>query len=103
MTRTKFPRRKFLHLAAGAVALPAISHIARAQDRYPSRPIKLVVPFAAGGPTDIMGRLVAQHLSTALGQQVIVDNRPGAGGTLAGRVAATAEPDGYTLLLGSAA
>jgi tripartite-type tricarboxylate transporter receptor subunit TctC len=76
---------------------------AQAQDRYPSRPIKLLVPFPAGGPVDVMGRLVAQHLSTTLGQQVIVENRPGAGSTLAGKAAATAEPDGYTLMVGSAA
>jgi tripartite-type tricarboxylate transporter receptor subunit TctC len=81
-----------------AAALPA-----PAQDRYPSRPIRLLVPFPAGGPVDVMGRLVAQQLSTALGQQVIVDNRPGAGSTLAAKAAATAEPDGYTLMVGSAA
>ena len=79
-------------------ALPA-----QAQDKYPSRPIRLLVPFPAGGPVDVMGRLIAQHLSTTLGQQVIVDNRPGAGSTLAAKAAATAEPDGYTLLVGSAA
>jgi tripartite-type tricarboxylate transporter receptor subunit TctC len=74
-----------------------------AQDKYPSRPIRLLVPFPAGGPVDVMGRLVASHLSNALGQQVIVENRPGAGSTLAGRAAATADPDGYTLLVASAA
>src|SRR6185369_17760825 len=74
-----------------------------AQDRYPSRPIKLLVPFPAGGPVDVMGRLVAQHLSTTLGQQMIVENRPGAGSTIAGKAITTAEPDGYTLLVGSAA
>jgi tripartite-type tricarboxylate transporter receptor subunit TctC len=67
---------------------------------YPSHPIKLIVPFPAGGPADVMGRLIAQHLSTAIGQ-VIVENRPGAGSTLAGRQVATADPDGYTLLLAS--
>jgi tripartite-type tricarboxylate transporter receptor subunit TctC len=72
-----------------------------AADAYPSRIIKLIVMFPAGGPVDVMGRLIAQHLSAALGREVIVDNRPGAGGTLAGRIAAAAEPDGYTLLLGS--
>jgi tripartite-type tricarboxylate transporter receptor subunit TctC len=76
---------------------------AQAQDRYPSRPIKLLVPFPAGGPVDVMGRLVAQHLSTTLGQQMIVENRPGAGSTIAGKAITTAEPDGYTLLVGSAA
>jgi tripartite-type tricarboxylate transporter receptor subunit TctC len=70
---------------------------------YPVRPVRLIVPFPAGGPVDVMGRLIAQYLSTSLGQQVIVDNRPGAGSTLAGREVARAEPDGYTLLLGSAA
>jgi tripartite-type tricarboxylate transporter receptor subunit TctC len=92
-----------------AVALAAIAVCfltglpAHAQDRYPSRPIKLLVPFPAGGPVDVMGRLVAQHLSTTLGQQMIVENRPGAGSTIAGKAITTAEPDGYTLLVGSAA
>jgi tripartite-type tricarboxylate transporter receptor subunit TctC len=92
-----------------AVALAAIAAClltslpAHAQDRYPSRPIKLLVPFPAGGPVDVMGRLVAQHLSTTLGQQMIVENRPGAGSTIAGKAITTAEPDGYTLLVGSAA
>jgi tripartite-type tricarboxylate transporter receptor subunit TctC len=84
---------------ANMAAAPADT--ARAQ-AYPNRPIRLVVPFPAGGPLDVMGRLLAQQLSTTLGQ-VIVDNRPGAGATLGGRAVATAEPDGYTLLLGSAA
>src|SRR3954471_16561246 len=92
-----------------AVALAAIAVCfltglpAHAQDRYPSRPIKLLVPFPAGGPVDVMGRLMAQHLSTSLGQQVIIDNRPGAGSTIAGKATATADPDGYTLMVGSAA
>jgi len=91
-------------VALGAVAVCLLTGMpAQAQDRYPSRPIKLLVPFPAGGPVDVMGRLVAQHLSTTLGQQVIVENRPGAGATLAGKAAATAEPDGYTLMVGSAA
>ena len=76
---------------------------AQAQDKYPSRPIKLLVPFPAGGPVDVMGRLVAQHLSSTIGQQVIVENRPGGGSTVAARAAATSDPDGYTLLLASAA
>jgi tripartite-type tricarboxylate transporter receptor subunit TctC len=91
-------------VALGAIAVCLLTGTpAQAQDRYPSRPIKLLVPFPAGGPVDVMGRLVAQHLSTALGQQVIVENRPGAGATLGGKAAATAEPDGYTLMVGSAA
>ena len=91
-------------VALGAIAVCLMTGMpAQAQDRYPSRPIKLLVPFPAGGPVDVMGRLVAQHLSTTLGQQVIVENRPGAGSTLAGKAAATAEPDGYTLMVGSAA
>ena len=93
-------------LAAAAIAATlglgaaAPSH---AQDKYPSRPIKLLVPFPAGGPVDVMGRLVAQQLSSSLGQQVVIENRAGAGSTLAAKAAATAEPDGYTLLVGSAA
>jgi tripartite-type tricarboxylate transporter receptor subunit TctC len=84
----------------GITAAPAQE---KYQDKYPSRPIRLLVPFPAGGPTDVMGRLIAQSLSSTLGQQVIVENRPGGGSTLAARAAATAEPDGYTLLLASAA
>jgi tripartite-type tricarboxylate transporter receptor subunit TctC len=76
---------------------------AQAQDKYPSRPIKLLVPFPPGGPVDVMARLVGQQLSTSLGQQVVIENRAGAGSTLAGKAAATADPDGYTLLVGSAA
>lgn len=86
-------------LATLLLSVPA----AMAAESYPNRIIKLIVSFPPGGPVDVMGRLIAQYLSGALGQQVIVDNRPGAGGTLAGRAAATAEPDGYTLLLGSLA
>ena len=84
-------------IAALAAGTPA-----QAQD-YPTRTVRLIVPFPAGGVLDVMGRLIAQNLSATLGQQIIVDNRPGAGSTLAGRDAARAEPDGYTLLLGSAA
>jgi tripartite-type tricarboxylate transporter receptor subunit TctC len=68
---------------------------------YPTKPVKLIVPFAAGGPIDVMGRLIAQWLSSALGQQVVVDNRPGASGAIGTRAAAAAEPDGHTLLIGS--
>src|SRR5262249_29217334 len=92
--------------AAGICAMlfcPATTGAAHAQDKYPSRPIKLIAPFPAGGPVDVMARLIGQKLSTSLGQQVIIDNRPGAGSTLAGRAAAAADPDGYTLLVGSAA
>ena len=92
-------RRKFLHLAAGAAALPAVSRIARAQT-YPTRPITIVVPFAAGGPTDAVGRLLAERMRGALGQSVTVENSSGAAGTIGvGRVA-RAVPDGYTLSLG---
>src|SRR3954451_64814 len=84
------------------MALTFASGHALAQDRYPSKPIRLIVSFPPGGPLDVMARLTAQMLSTSLGQ-MIVDNKPGAGGTLAGREAARAEPDGYTLLFGSSA
>jgi tripartite-type tricarboxylate transporter receptor subunit TctC len=94
----KFPRRKFLHLAAGAVALPTVSRIARAQ-AYPSRPVRLVVGFPPAGSSDITARLIGQWLSEHLGQQFIIENRPGAGGTLATEAVAKASPDGYTLLL----
>src|SRR5262249_43242431 len=91
------PRRQFPHLAAGAVALPAVSRIARAQ-AYPSRPVRLLVGFAAGGTTDIAARLIAQWLTERLGQPVVVQNRPGASANLAAEVVVRSPPDGYTLL-----
>jgi tripartite-type tricarboxylate transporter receptor subunit TctC len=94
--------RRYCLIAVSLIGL-ALAIPAQAQDKYPSRPIKLLVPFPAGGPVDVMGRLIAQRLSSTLGQQLIVENRPGAGSTLAGRAAAMADPDGYTLLLASAA
>jgi tripartite-type tricarboxylate transporter receptor subunit TctC len=94
---------KRIALATGLALLAAFAQPAGAQERYPEHPIRLIVSFPAGGPLDVMARLTAQSLSARLGQQVIVDNRPGAGGTLAGREAARAEPDGYTLLFGSSA
>ena len=92
------PRRKFLHLAAGAVALPAVSRFAWAQS-YPARPVRLLVGFPAGNAPDIVARLIGQALSERLGQQFVIDNRPGAGSNIATEAAATASPDGYTLLL----
>ena len=92
------PRRHFLHLAAGAVALLAASRIARAQ-AYPARPVRIVVPFAAGGATDIIARLIGQWLSECLGQQFVIENRPGAGSNIGTEVVVNAPPDGYTLLL----
>src|SRR5262245_7328590 len=92
-------RRQFLHLAAGAAALSAVPRTAWAQT-YPSRPITMVVPYSAGGATDVIGRMLAERMKGALGQPVIVENVSGAGGTIAlGRVARAA-PDGYTLCLG---
>jgi tripartite-type tricarboxylate transporter receptor subunit TctC len=90
---------RFRHLLSAAVALGISVAAAQAQP-YPSRPIKLIVPFPPGGPVDVMARVVVQRLATGLGQ-VIIENRPGAGGTLGSRTAAMAEPDGYTLLFGS--
>jgi tripartite-type tricarboxylate transporter receptor subunit TctC len=92
------PRRKFLHLAAGAAALPAVSRIARA-DTYPSHPVRLLVGFAAGSTTDILGRLIGQWLSQRLGQQFVVENRPGAGGNIAAEEMIKSTPDGYTLYM----
>ena len=95
----KLPRRRFLHLAASAAAaLPAASRIARAQ-AYPSRPVRWIVGFAAGGPTDILARIMGQWLSERLGQQFAVDNRPGAGSNIATEAVVRAPPDGHTLLL----
>jgi tripartite-type tricarboxylate transporter receptor subunit TctC len=91
-------RRHFLHLAAGAVALPAVSPIAMAQ-AYPSRPVRVIVPFAPAGTTDILARLIGQWLSERLGQQFVIDNRPGGGGNIGTEAVVRASPDGYTLLL----
>jgi len=91
------PRRHFLRLAAGAAVLPTLSRIASAQS-YPARPVRIVVGFAAGGPRDIVSRLTAQWLSERLGQQFVIENRLGAGGTIGAEVVVRAPPDGYTLL-----
>jgi tripartite-type tricarboxylate transporter receptor subunit TctC len=93
----KLPRRNFLHLAAGAAALPAVSRFAWAQ-AYPSRPVRWVVGFAAGGNADILTRPIGQWLSERLGQPFIVENRPGAGSNIATEAVVRAAPDGYTLL-----
>jgi tripartite-type tricarboxylate transporter receptor subunit TctC len=98
----KLPRRNFLHLAAGAAALPAVSRIAWAQ-AYPSRPVRLVVGAPAGGGFDVVARLMGQWLSQRLGQQFIIDNRPGAGGNIGTEAVVRAPADGYTLLLVTAA
>jgi tripartite-type tricarboxylate transporter receptor subunit TctC len=91
-------RRQFLHLAASAAALPVVPRVARAQ-AYPSRPVRIVVGFPAGGTSDIVARVLGQWLSERLGQQFVIENRPGAGGNLATEAVARAAPDGYTLLL----
>src|SRR5262249_12753380 len=90
-------RRRFLQLPASAAALP-VTRIARAQESYPTRPVHLLVGFAAGGPLDTSARLIAQWLSERLGQQFIVVNQPGAGSNLAAETVVRAPPDGYTLL-----
>src|SRR5262247_1147018 len=98
----KLPRRQFLHLAAGAAALPAASRVARAQS-YPTRPVRIFVGFPASATPDIVARLVGQLLSERLGQPVIIENRPGAAGNIATEAVVRATPDGYTLLLANGA
>src|SRR5215510_12869658 len=94
----KLPRREFLHIAAGAAALPFASHVARAQ-AYPTRPVRIIVGFAAGGGNDILARLMGQWLSERLGQPFLIENRTGAAGNIATEAVVTAPPDGHTLLM----
>ena len=94
----KLPRRQFLHLAAGAAALPAVSRVARAQ-AYPTRPVRLIEGFGAGGAPDIVARLIGQSLSERLGQSFVIENRSGAASNIATEAVVRASPDGYTLLL----
>jgi tripartite-type tricarboxylate transporter receptor subunit TctC len=98
----KLPRRNFLHLAAGAAALPALSRFAVAQ-AYPARPVRIIVGFAPGGTTDIAARLIGQWLSERLGQPFVIENRPGASTTIGTEVVVRAPADGYTLLLATTA
>src|SRR6266478_3460456 len=91
-------RRQFLHLAAGAAVLPAVSRIARAQ-AYPTRPVRIIVGFAPAGGTDIMARLIGQWLSERLGQQFVIENRPGAASNIGTEMVVNAPPDGYKLLV----
>src|SRR5215475_9060198 len=96
-TMMKLPRRRFLHLAAGTAVLPAVSRIARAQ-AYPARPVRLIVNLAPGGGLDFMSRIIGEYLSRSLGQQIVIENKPGAGGMLGVETVAKSPPDGYTLL-----
>ena len=98
----KIPRRRFLHLAAGAAALPSVSRIASALD-YPVRPVHIIVGFPPASGPDIVARLVGQQLSQRLGQQFIVEDRPGAGGSIATQTVVNASADGYTLLMATTA
>src|SRR6266581_3512603 len=98
----KLPRRKFLHLAAGAAALPAVSGIATAQ-AWPARVVRLLVGFPPGGGADAASRIIANRLSEIWGQQVVVENKPGVGGNIALDTAAHASPDGYTMVLATGA
>src|SRR5260370_15328941 len=94
----KLPRRQFLRVAAGAAAFPDLANVAGAQN-YPARPVRLVVAAVPGGATDTLARQISNDLKEALGQAIVVENRPGANGYLAWNHVAGAEPDGYTLLL----
>jgi tripartite-type tricarboxylate transporter receptor subunit TctC len=94
----KLLRRKFLHLAGAAAALPALSQIARGQT-YPTRQVRIIVPVAAGGGTDIVARLIGQWLSERLGQPFIIENRPGGSDNIGTEAVVRSPPDGYTLLL----
>ena len=96
----KLPRRNFLHLAAGAAALPTVSRIARAQ-AYPTRPVRVIVPFTPAGDTDLVARVMGQWLSERLGQPFVIENRPGAGTNIGTEAVVRAPADGYTLLLAS--
>src|SRR5262249_37090633 len=95
---TAMPRRSFLQAAAGAAALPFLARNASAQE-YPARPVRVIVGQAAGSSSDIIARLIGQRLSERLGQQFVVEDRPGAGGNIATESVVRASPDGYTLLL----
>src|SRR5262245_26832982 len=94
----KLPRRNFLHLVVGAAALPAVSRFANAQS-YPSRPVRVIAPTAPGGAPDILARLIGPWLSRRLGQQFVIENRPGGGSNIGTEAVVRAPPDGYTLLL----
>src|SRR6202048_4029645 len=99
MMKMKLPRRQFLHLAAGVAVLPSVSRLARAQT-YPARPITMVVPFAAGGPSDVIGRVFAERMRASLGQPIVIENVTGAGGSIGTGRVARAAPGGYTLVIG---
>jgi tripartite-type tricarboxylate transporter receptor subunit TctC len=94
----ELPRRQFLQLAAASAVLPAVSHIARAQT-YPTRPVRIIVGFSAGGTADIIARVTGQWLSERLPQPFVIENRTGAGGNIGTEAVVKAPPDGYTLLL----
>src|SRR5499426_4629793 len=98
----KLPRRNFLHLAVGAAALPAIARLAWAQ-AYPTRPVRIIVGFPAGGGGDILARLMGRWLSERLGQPFVIENQPGAGTNIATEAVVNASPDGYTLLFATVA
>ncbi len=96
-------RRSFLALAGGALATPAISTLGFAQDKWPTRPIRAMVPFGAGSSIDVVGRIVFDPMARELGQSIVVDNRGGAGGSIGSSLVARAEPDGYTILVNASA